>query len=234
MHQNLFSSRAEILLIDYEDIIKSKSLQLLTILSHNEDLLNTFKDILNVDKIKNKSIEQLKMLNMCRDKKNIFEYLMLDEGYDYQLLLNALCSNIKTNLYFEAENLVGYDILTRIINESFINKIYIRTKQKDAYILEDICLSFNKKMKFSYCFGDIVDVVDNIAEKATAPTSYILSDIEDVQALAQTKHIEFTEVMLAEYGYNFKLDDNLNLALKYDYTDLSKEKFFKIATFRPC
>ena len=76
--------------------------------------------------------------------------------------------------------------------------------------------------------GSFADILNNIEQ----PTSYMLSDVDKVKTILKLNKQEYSEIMIAQYGYNYEINDGI-IQIRGNYDELMPEKHFKIASFTP-
>ena len=220
-----FATRDQYIFICYKDIIKHcYPMMLKKIIDEYYDELNSF---LYLDMIKDYDIYNLERLCVERIDINPLKYIKRD-----------ICSNetadelLKTfeddmyDMYTHSKfTLFGAKIFNLLVQKQ-IKGIYIYVDRRIDQILYDCKVHFDQfGDKIKYVCGDFIDVIKKLPNK---PTSYIINDVDYIQKLIDNDLIEFTEVIVAELGYNFKLSEGGNIILKNDYESLMKEKIFKI------
>lgn len=225
MDKNYFSTRDQYVFICYKDIIKHcYPIMLKKLIDEYYDDLSNF---LYLDFIKEYDIYNLERLCIERTDKNPIKYLKKE------LCTDETADNLLKT--FEDEM---YDMYTQsrftnfgakifnLIMQPQIKEIYIYVERPIQQILYDCKIQFEQfGNKIKYVCGDFIEVVSKLPNK---PTSYILNDVDYIQDLIDNKYIEFTEIIIAELGYNFKLGENNDLVLKGDYESLMEKEVFKI------
>ena len=88
--------------------------------------------------------------------------------------------------------------------------------------------------KVVYINGDFNEVIADI-HKDDRITSYIVNNIEYVKKLLDTNMATYTTILLANYGYNYKMNEEHQIPeLLIDGIEkLGKEKIFKFGVFDP-
>ena len=60
----------------------------------------------------------------------------------------------------------------------------------------------------------------------------MLSNVDNVQKILDMGKQEYSEIMVAQYGYNYMVKDGI-IQIKGEYDELMPTKHFKIASFTP-
>jgi|HigsolmetaAR204D_1030405.scaffolds.fasta_scaffold00400_17 hypothetical protein len=218
--------KTETFFMIYEEVIKSPyPILLYTILEKYKDV---YSDYLNLEEISDYNFKNLTRLCVQRSEVNVFEYLAKKE-FDYEGTLIELKSRIP-NLYSASELLKFGQSLPLLISQRFTKKIYIYSPKYDPRIHLDIQTTAGTMEKISYVVGDLAEVVSKVDQPITA---FVLNDITQLMKIAPTDKLKNTTVLLASYGYNFKLDENGELSLKIDSKEMAKKYGFDFAQFVP-
>lgn len=221
---NEFTTKDEIIFITYDDVIKSRNPFILNqILQKYKSYYNDFLDLSQIENLNKK---QLDLFCLKRQHKNIFHTLAKKE-FDCNTAMKEI-SDKYYDMFIESELLTIGKSLSFILHQKFTKKIYIHSQEYDKKIHLDIQMNYNDMDKVNYVTGNLINVINTI----DGITSYILADIMDVSALLATDKIAYTNILVANYGYNFTyIDNKLNLRMNLD--DAIKERIFKFATFMP-
>lgn len=223
------SKQPENIFVDYEGVIKSS---VPTLLSQLELVFKeSLKDFINFDMITGMNRANLTRISVQRTEKNILKYLAKKE-FDYDKTLKEISDSF-VDLYMNSDNLVMAETLSGIIlKQKFLNNLYIHTEEYDKRIHYDIQNNFKINCsKVHYITGKKEEVYDDLQ----GITSFILNDIEDILLLIKLKKTEYTNILVANYGYNYKLDEKTGEVVpKVELTeDMLKKNIFKFATFMP-
>ena len=226
MDTNFFSTRDQILFITYEDIIKMNYAILLQTIS--KDYTEELGGILKLSEIDNYDIHNLNRLCVERTYKNPLKYLCVNND-DFDLCDELLDTFEKEfiDMYAMADFTDFGAKLFNILVQPFVKKVYIHTDKKIYQVPYDCKLYFSDfEDKVEYVYGDVTDFVKSLDSK---PTMYILNDIDIANDLYKEGLLEYTEVLIAELGYNFKLNGNKDdVVLKYDLDKYMKKGNFKL------
>lgn len=228
MDKNFFSTRDQYIFICYKDVIKHcYPVMLNKIINEYYDELN---DLLYLDVIKDYDIYNLERLCIERTDVNPFRYLKRDN-----------CTNETADLLLETFEDEMFDMYTQskftnfgsrifnLVTQPQIKELYIYVERPITQVMYD-CKTYFEQFgnKIKYVCGDFIDVIKKLPNK---PTSYILNDANYIKDLIDNKFIEFTEIIIAELGYNFEVSEDKSIVLKNGYEDLMEEHIFKIGYF---
>lgn len=224
--QNEFAGKSEIIFICYDDVIKSPYPYILNKI--NEKYHPFYKDFLELDIIKDMDIADLEMFCNTRENKNVF-YDLAKIEFDADGSLADLAKNFE-DMYFELPLLEMGTSLDTIKSQKFTEKIYVYTKEYDLRIHLDIQKTFRDMKMVNYVSGDFDDVIASLE----GVTSYILDDISYVPSIFFHGKGDFVNIMVANYGYNYYVDDEDEVVkLKIDVDQYATDNTFKFATFSP-
>jgi hypothetical protein len=228
MDKNFFSTRDQYIFICYKDVIKHcYPIMLNKIIHEYYDELN---ELLYLDVIKDYDIYNLERLCIERTDVNPFRYLKRD-----------ICTNETADLLLETFEDEMFDMYTQskftnfgsrifnLVTQPQIKELYIYVERPITQVMYD-CKTYFEQFgnKIKYVCGDFIDVIKKLPNK---PTSYILNDADYIKDLIDNKFIEFTEIIIAELGYNFEVSEDKSIVLKNGYEDLMEEHIFKIGYF---
>ena len=228
MDKNFFSTRDQYIFICYKDVIKHcYPIMLNKIIHEYYDELN---ELLYLDVIKDYDIYNLERLCIERTDVNPFRYLKRD-----------ICTNETADLLLETFEDEMFDMYTQskftnfgsrifnLVTQPQIKELYIYVERPITQIMYD-CKTYFEQFgnKIKYVCGDFIDVIKKLPNK---PTSYILNDADYIRDLIDNNFIEFTEIIIAELGYNFEVSEDKSIVLKNGYEDLMEEHIFKIGYF---
>jgi hypothetical protein len=228
MDKNFFSTRDQYIFICYKDVIKHcYPIMLNKIIHEYYDELN---ELLYLDVIKDYDIYNLERLCIERTDVNPFRYLKRD-----------ICTNETADLLLETFEDEMFDMYTQskftnfgsrifnLVTQPQIKELYIYVERPITQVMYD-CKTYFEQFgnKIKYVCGDFIDVIKKLPNK---PTSYILNDADYIKDLIDNNFIEFTEIIIAELGYNFEVSEDKSIVLKNGYEDLMEEHIFKIGYF---
>jgi hypothetical protein len=224
--QNPFEGRPEIIFMCYEDVIKSPYPFLLNEI--NTKLSQYYESFLDLDKIKGKDLFNLSRLCVQRSKPNILEYLAKTE-FDYVKALKDLKDRY-FKVYADSELLAMGKNMDILLAQKFTKKIYLYTEIYDIRIHLDIQETFKDMQRVTYVTGSFKNVINKIE----GITSYILNDLDYAYQIIKEGKEEYTDIMVANYGYNYFVDDDSQeLELRLNMQSLIKDSICKFGTFTP-
>lgn len=230
MPMNQFASQQEVVFITYEDVIKTTKLYILKKLLNDKEFNTCYKDFIDFSKIENKDDSALSGIITAATKNNILEYLATSQ-FDYNLTYLDLIERFD-DIYDESKLLAIGNSIHVLLKQKFTKTIYIYTKAYDKRIHKNLNDIFDME-SIVYINGEFEEVIEDIS-KTEKITSYILNDIDLLQKLIDIDKVKFTSVLIANYGWNYKLNSEGIPILKIDDIDnISKEKVFKLGVFVP-
>lgn len=227
MDSNYFSTRDQYILISYQDVIKQ------TYATMIEKLIKEYSDdlgeILDLDKIKHYDIYNLQRLCTERIYKNPLRYLAKSEEYfDVCDKLLETFEDEMVEIYTDTDLTSFGAKLYNIAFQPFVKKIYIYTERPIYPIVYDCSILFKTfEDKIQYVSGDIVDIIKNLEYK---PTCYVLNDMDIAKKIIDSDYIQYTEILIAEQGFNYILTEDYDLTIKHNPEPLMKERIFKLGT----
>lgn len=222
---NEFTTRPEIIFVSYNEIIKNPYPFILSqIVKRYTDF---YKDFLDINKFKSLDNDNLLRLVIQRSEKNIFEYLAIKK-FDYESSLQDIYNKFD-DLFIYSPQLQIADSLTMLLSQKFTKKIYIHSDVYDKRIHLDIQTLFQDMHRVNYVTGDFTKVIN----KLEGVTTWILDDAYKIIPLVHNKKVEFTNILVANYGYNFALNDDKQLSFRINTEEWEKKYTFKFATFMP-
>ena len=223
-----FSTRDQYIFICYKDIVKHVYPVMLKKLI--DEYYDDLKDFINLELIKDYDIYNLERLCIERTEVNPLKYLKKDICTDETS--DALLETFENDMYdmYTQSKFTNFGAkIFNLIIQPQIKEMYIYVERPINQIMYDCKVHFEHfGNKIKYVCGDFIEVIKKLPHK---PTSYILNDVDYIQKLIDNNFIEFTEIIIAELGYNFKLGDNNTLVLKGEYEKIMEEKIFKIGYF---
>lgn len=229
MPMNQFASQKEVLFITYEDVIKTTKLYILKKLLE-EEYKSCYKDFIDYSKIEGKNDNDLMGVITASTDINILKYLSISE-FDYDVTYTDLLLTYPECI--EKSKLLTFgESIHVLMKQSFLNHIYIYSKFYNENIEKDITNNYGTTM-ISYVTGDFKEAVSSVPSENRI-TSFILNDINYVQTLLDLDKVAYTNLLVANYGYNYKLNKDGIPILKIDkIDDLGKERIFKLGMFTP-
>lgn len=222
---NEFTKQDEYIFIEYEEIIKNPYPFILKQL--RDKYKQYYEDFINFSKIDNLNDDNLLRLCLQRTEKNILRYIA-KKSFDFDKALDEVYNKFD-DMYINLPLMnIGKNI-PLLLSQKFTKKIYIYSEKYDKRIHFDIQSNFNNMTDINYVTGDFHDVM----EKLEGITAFILSDINKIIPIVHHKRSEYTNILLAQYGYNYTMiDDKLSLRIPLDEY-VKGDNIFKYVTFMP-
>ena len=212
--------------IHFRDVVKTPDLAILLALK-DPALKEQFKDVIDYTRFEYMNQANLIRLIVQRTDKNILRYLGLKEGYDYDKLYSMLYSTIGDK-YTAYKTLSIVESMSLALTSPAISNIYIYSENFEDEIQTDIGIVFSANMnKVKYMYGDIKSCLND-----KGISLYITNDIDFIFKLAEIDELRYKEVLLANYGYNYTMN-NGELVLRRDLTDIFIQSVFKLNMFSP-
>ena len=223
-NNNPFTIREEIIQMEHDDEVKCPSLGILELIK--EKYIDDLKELIDIPKIQRMDSKNLQRLCVERPTKNILDYLKLTD-FNTGDIYDELYKSDKS-IYMGLPLMTMGSSLYVLSPQKFVKGIYIFSEEYDEKIEYNIYENFNDLSNVYYVAGDLKEIIQTIPK----PTMYIFSDIDHVQTIIDENKIEYTEILIAQYGYNYEVKNSI-LQIKGDYDKLMPELYFKIASFSP-
>lgn len=223
-NNNPFTMRDEIILIEHDDIIKCPSVGILNLIE--EKYTDDLKGLIDIAKLKRMDFKNKQRFCIERPTKNVLDYLKI-EDFNTADIYDELYKSCDS-LYMELPLMMMGATIFILSPQKFTKKIYIFSEEYDEKIEFNVHENFKDLPNVYYVAGDLKTIVNSIEP----PTTYMFSDIDHVQTIIDEDKIEFTEIMVAQYGYNYEVKNGV-LQIKGDYDKLMPELYFKIGSFTP-
>lgn len=221
---NPFTLRDEYILIEYKDVIKCPSAGMLQLIK--DEYIEDMKDLIDTRKLQRMDFKNIQRYCIERPFKNILDYIKIID-FNTDDIYNALYNNCN-DLYEKLPLMIMGEAVFMLISQKFTKKIYIFSEEYDKKIEDDIIEKFGEHKNIFYVAGSFADILNNIEQ----PTSYMLSDVDKVKTILKLNKQEYSEIMIAQYGYNYEINDGI-IQIRGNYDELMPEKHFKIASFTP-
>jgi len=221
---NPFTMREEIILVEYKDVIKCPSAGVLSLIK--EDYMDDLKGLINTNKLDLLDFKNIQRYAIERPHKNILDYIKIKD-FDTKAVYDALYNAYDT-IYMDLPLMTIGNSLYFISQQKFTKKIYIFSEEYDKKIEFDIKENYCEMKNIFYVAGDLPSIIEAIEPV----TSYIFADVDHVKTIMDLGKLEYTEIMVAQYGYNYEIRDSV-LTIKGGYENMTHEKLFKIACFTP-
>lgn len=227
---NEYVKSSEYVFIQYHDIIKSYKPYLLKKLLYTPEYREGYDGVLNFKLFEDYSDNQLLGLSMRSLNKNILEYLAIDQ-FDYDASLAGLYEDTEDfpDMFSESNLLKIGQAVFSLLKQDYVQKIYVHSNIYDDRIHKDLIDTYGDMKKITYVNGDFIDAVKSIPEKIT---TYIINDVRCIDLLIDNSLISYSNVLIADAGWNYKQNEDNKIVLKCDHIDdKSKEYIFKAGTF---
>lgn len=222
---NFFATRDQYLFICYNDIIKFTYPVMLHELIHDYyDELNLY---LRLDEIKDYDIYNLERLCVERMDKNPLKYIKREDCPDEicDVLLEAFEDEL-VEMYTQSKLTVFGANLYILLNQPFIKEVYIYSERPREQIPYDFKVYFGEYLsKIKFVGGDFIEMVKSLPHR---PTSYFINDTDYIQKLIDNDLISYTEILVAEIGYNFEVTKEGELQIRGGYEYLMEKEIFKL------
>jgi len=228
MINNEYINSEECLFIQYHDIIKSFKPYLLTRLLYNEDYRKGYDYCIDFDMFKDYSDSQLLGLVVKSIDKNILKTVM-KVPFNYHACMSSLYTSFP-DMFSESKHLAIGSSIHFLLKQKYVTKIYIHTEIYDRRIHEDIQNSYQDMNRINYITGDFIDAVNSVEEKIT---TFIINDIKLVDGIINAGKAEYTNILIADCGWNYKKNKEGKAVLDVDGIEEKMKKYiFKSGTFR--
>ncbi len=224
----------EYFFICFDNVIKNPSAFILHQLANNE-LYKDYKNFINLENFEGRSLNDVIDLHNVIHTKNPL-YRLSKSKFDYDLTYAELYLSMN-NIYEDSPLLRIGEALKILLLQKFTRNVYIYSREYDERINKEIISNYNGSKKIVYVNGEFIDVVKSINKI----TTFIVDDIDYIEELIDNDIISYKTILLANYGYNYKLSDIVideeygnELTLKIDdLSNLMYKKIFKLSTFTP-
>lgn len=224
---NEVAFKPEYIFIVYDDIIRTYTP---TIINKILSMKSDYSDFIDYTKIENATPHDIMWLSQIRTSYNILEYLG-KKTFDYDMTLMNICQMVD-NVYKDSPDMVIGSALPIMASQSFIKKIYIYAPN-NKYVNQDI-LNICKTNKDNIIIvnGDFEDAINSIKDKITL---YIVNDVFMADIIMSDSSRKYSDIMVAEYGYNYKLDTDKRVPVlkSDDIASRALDMGFRITMFMP-
>lgn len=229
MPMNSFASQKEVLFVMYEDIIKTTKFLILRKLL-TEPYKTNYSDFIDIGKIDGLSDNDLMRTIFSANDKNILRALST-QSFDFDNTYLDLYLNYD-DIIAESKPLAFVNSIHILLQQTFLEKIYIYTPYYDENIYKDIYGIFGTDM-IVYVYGELDDVLEQLS-KRTRITTYVLNDIMLLEDLIKKGVVAYTNILVSNTGYQYKINEDGIPVLRVENTEaLSKQHIFKLAMFAP-
>jgi hypothetical protein len=223
----IIMNKEENIFITYEDVVKSSSIKILSDII--EKYQDCYKGFINFDLIRpyTSSFIEYLIFFLTRENQNIL-YELRSINYDTNKAWNDIHKrNIK--LYENSLNLSFYDTIKLMDIQDDIKHIYLWTDTYDERIHRDISETIGF-YKTSYVTGDFRNAINKFSNINT----FVINDINLIHIIKKANLIQNTSVFIANYRYNYIVDEGGFTAFKIDNLDkYAKDNSTTIRLFQP-
>jgi len=220
---NEFITKPEIIFIVYDEIIKNPYP---FILNQIKTLYrNVYEEFIDFNLIDGKNMDQLLNLCILRRKKNIFYYLA-KKDFNYKKALDDIFYKFN-DMYIKSNPLIISSSIKVLLKQKFTEKIYIYTEKYDKRVHLDIQQQFQDMDKVNYVTGDFYNTI----KKLGGITTFILKDILNISTILYLDKIQYTNILVGNFGFNFTLSETGLVIPRFNVDDIMADKIFKFATF---
>lgn len=214
------------LMVEYDDVIRAPMLEVIKAIRKSKNLW----EILNLNEIEYLYDEGV--LEWYRQRKNRNPFLDLPHGDDIDdEFLNELMSKYlnSTMLYTtNGRELEFVSCIRYIASQHFKMKCYVYNEYGNKFIRHDLKVLF-PEISFEIRTGSFKEAISDLPRD----TTYAISDINKLQVLADTNHLAFSGVMLAD-GYRYNYNEEQQGNLKVDPDELKDKHPFKFISYNSC
>lgn len=220
--------REDNVFVAYDDVLKCISTEVMKLI-REEPYASDYKDFIDMESILGKSDAQLNNISQKRCFYNILEYLKIGE-FDHTATLAELLIR-HPDIYRKSKPLVMCNALNILGNEATTKHIYLYTPCQDKVITEDLgrILSPTTIKKSTIVHGTITEALSAVKDKLTL---FVLSDISHIHEIVMCGREEYADIVLANYGYNYRLDENMHVIINLD-DKICSGRQFRLAMFKP-
>lgn len=196
----------EIIFIAYDDVIRSTKFAVLKKLIRDKDLREEFKDKIDFSMFENKTDDELLAFIIGCGHKDILEGVALKEFNYFESYVSILVRY--PDILKDGYMLSFATAIQILLQQKFTKKIYIYFKYNDSRVFADLQSLYDKyKDRIIYVTGELTGAIKNINETITL---YVFNDIDMIQSVVDAGKINGAQILIADYGYNYMVDDELN------------------------
>ena len=213
MNVNKEAFKSEYVFCMYDDILRTHIPSLTKKLISLKPLYENF---IKYDAIENVPITNILRLALIRTSYNLLIHLS-KTPFEYDLTYMNVLKGM-TNIYDNSPNMVMTNTIDILADTSFIKKIFIYSPRKSTAIEDDVItniLNSSNRSNIEFVYGTIEDVVKEINKI----TLYIVNDIYVANTIMDTLPNAHADILVADYGYNYKLNKKKQAILKIDDID---------------
>lgn len=214
--------------IEYDDVIRCPSFAVLKFLTAYKDYYSDYFDMDYLCKLNDKNL-----MRLCiqRGNRNILTYLNNSKDkFPADETLATMIDN-DGSIFFNSQVLDIVHSMTHFIREPNSGDLYIYYPVNDIRVKTDIEALFANNPKVHFVYGNIFECKD-VLENCNL---FIVSSINIINGMLESPYGEGREYLLANYGYNLKIDyktGEVSTLFEYDKY-LDEGKIFKFGTVNP-
>lgn len=194
----------------------------------DDDYRTNYEDFIDFSQIRGKNYNELLSFCTATRHKNILKSIAKKE-FDYDATYKDLYYSFDDIVKESPTLLIGSSLFI-LLDQLFVDKVYIYTETYDERIIDDVSFVYKNTSKMEYITGDFKEAVNSVNEKIT---SFILNDMSYINDLIDINKIGYTNVLMLDIGYNYNIADDYQISFKIDNLDqLSKDHVFKLGFFK--
>jgi hypothetical protein len=199
MKVNETAFKPEYMFIMYDDVVRTSMMSFINELINRK---SSYDEFIDFDAIINKPQHEIIKLIQNRISYNILISLAKkNKDFDETLSYLSISSGI-SKPYEYSPDMVMTLALPKIISQKFEKKIYIYHPYDDSLIKEDIKSICKDIRNIEFIHGDIETAINKIPEKITL---YVVNDIHAASKIIDVSPNQYADILVANYGYNYKL-----------------------------
>lgn len=214
--------------IVYDGLIKNYQLTLLEIL-RSDVMREKYNEELDIDILLSMNKAQLEGLCIKSAYENVLKTIAKKRDYDYDTLLYNLSVSFP-DIYEESELLPLGKSVQLLMRQSFMNNLYIYSPEYDLRIHNDLRKIYNSSQVI-YVYGDFIETLNSIKEKINC---FAITNTDYIEKIGETGKLSFSELIIANYGYNYNMTDDGVTSLRLQMLNELQEKYiFKYVFHNP-
>lgn len=197
---NEIADMRDMFFITYNGVIKNPAVRIMRTMA-SDKYYDLFRDFIDVERISVLSDLELLSYVIQSPTRNPFYHFMVAD-FNWQKSLSDMMDVKRDPLLFhQSEPLVFYNILINLAKVPTTSGIVVWTPIPDERIARDLKVIDDGYGKIEYISGGFIDAIKAMTEK---PTSYILNDVDWIPILIENDLIQFKDILLANYAYQYK------------------------------
>lgn len=215
------------ILATYNGVMKDPNIFILHLILDTPNIREQLEGYFDIRKFECQSEGRIQTLLLNRDKKNILEWAALKK-FDFEFNYEKMFEKFP-RMYLDSPPLKMLSAFQKLIEEKFTRKIYFYDRKKDRRVMYDIVSNFAKNNKIEYVYGSYLDVVSAIG----GIDLFIDSDIDRLAPVMYMPEYWNSTFLIAQYGYNYVLNENNRPMLKNDIAAYAAKKDINLLEFVP-